>query len=189
MLILYPTTLLYSLISSSKFSGGFFRVEDLCQCRGPCHLQTVRVLLLLFPIWILFISFSEISPLQTLVCIPENNKILEPFPLPSEKISLLYRVKVSLSVPLSVSVSPSLPSIPLFLILSSWKEEEQICHLPHITSQSQNFRVPLLCSCALYAKATSAFIVLPHRNGYGGSIQDVLSIIKSLALDSDPELN
>ena len=54
VLILYPATLLYSLISSSNFlvvSLGFL-------CIGSCHLQTVRVLCLLFPIWIPFIPFS-----------------------------------------------------------------------------------------------------------------------------------
>ena len=54
VLILYPATLLYSLISSSNFlvvSLGFL-------CIGSCHLQTVRVLRLLFPIWIPFIPFS-----------------------------------------------------------------------------------------------------------------------------------
>ena len=143
MLILYPTTLLYSLISSSKFSGGFFRVEDLCQCRGPCHLQTVRVLLLLFPIWILFISFSEISPLQTLVCIPENNKILEPFPLPSEKISLLYRVKVSLcpSFSLCLSLSSFHPSFSHSLFLEGRGTD--------MSSASYNFPKPKFQSSSL----------------------------------------
>ena len=56
VLILYPATLLYSLISSSNFlveSLGFL-------CRGSCHLQTVRVLLLLCQFWIPFISFSAL---------------------------------------------------------------------------------------------------------------------------------
>ena len=47
-----------------------------------------------------------------------------------------------------------------------------------------------LFSCALCAKMTSAFIVLPQgKCRYGEPIQDALSIIKSLASDSDPELN
>ena len=56
LLILYPATLLNSLISSSYFlilSLGFFL------CTASCHLQTVRALLL-FQIWILFISFSSL---------------------------------------------------------------------------------------------------------------------------------
>ena len=65
VLILYPATLLYSLISSSNFleeSLGFL-------CRGSCHLQTVRVLLL-FSNWIPFISFS------TLIAVAKTSKTM-----------------------------------------------------------------------------------------------------------------
>ena len=42
VLILYPATLLYSLMSPSNFLCRWFL------CRGSCHLQTVKDLLLLF---------------------------------------------------------------------------------------------------------------------------------------------
>ena len=56
VLILYPSTLLNSLISSRNFL-----ILSLCfLCTVSCHLQTMRALLFFFLIWIPFISFSSL---------------------------------------------------------------------------------------------------------------------------------
>ena len=55
VLILYPATLLYLLISYSNFLVEYLGFL----CRGSCHLQTVSFTSS-FPIWIPFISFSAL---------------------------------------------------------------------------------------------------------------------------------
>ena len=59
VLILYPVTLLYSLISSSNFLEVFFVFFYGFLCKGSCHLQTVSFTSS-FPIWIPCIYFSSL---------------------------------------------------------------------------------------------------------------------------------
>ena len=56
VLILYPATLLNSLITSSNFLMSLHFL-----CTVSCHLQTVRAFTSSFPIWIPFISFSFLN--------------------------------------------------------------------------------------------------------------------------------
>ena len=66
VLILYPATLLNSLISSSNFL--------ILSLWFSCHLNIVRALLLLFLIWIAFIYFSSLIAIaRTSRTMPNNS--------------------------------------------------------------------------------------------------------------------